>query len=61
MDQRTLDTPTIIDAIEAMTPDDLRRRIGELDGQAEYLRTLLRAALARERRLHRKKREEVVA
>lgn len=48
-----MDTTHALAAIRALSADELRRRIDEIEAEAESLRTLLRAAAARERSLAR--------
>ncbi|HET6917812.1 MAG TPA: hypothetical protein VFH56_17125 [Acidimicrobiales bacterium] len=39
-----------LEAIRSLSVEDLRRRLAEIDAEAESLRALLRAAIARDRR-----------
>jgi hypothetical protein len=48
MDASTTDPVALVDALE---PDVIRERIADLDRQSRALRVLLRAAVARERRV----------
>lgn len=44
-----MDTAHALDALRSLTADDIRRRLADLEAEAQSLRTLLRAAVARER------------
>jgi hypothetical protein len=50
-----MDTTTLLDAIEKLTPDDIRHRLADLSAQERALRTLLRAALARQRQVEQRR------
>lgn len=38
-----------LDALRRLTPDEIERRIAEIDGERDALRTILRSLRARER------------
>lgn len=44
-----MDSTHAIEALRSLTADDIRLRLAELEAESQCLRTLLRAALARER------------
>ncbi len=44
-----MDTADALAALRTLTPDAIRARLDELEAEAQSLRTLLRATLARER------------
>jgi hypothetical protein len=51
-----MDTNHAIEALRALTPDEIRKRLAEIEGESDALRTLLRSAVARQRAIDRAKR-----